>query len=114
MVWRNTKDAKHDGRDSRGEPHTTTRKNNTQVQKHNKMRAAPTPTCLHREQKVCRRMQTSSRQGWSHTPPPRAQVCYHVVPRRAHERTNEPPARATNREQKKQITFGQGVVVTGG
>ena len=27
-------------------------------------------------------MQTNSRQGGSHTPPPRAQVCYHVVPRR--------------------------------
>ena len=36
MVWRNTKDAKHDGRDMRAEPHTTTRKDNTQVQKHNK------------------------------------------------------------------------------
>ena len=46
------------------------------------MRAAPTPTCLHRGQKVCRRMRTSSRQGGSHTPPPRAQVCYHVLPRR--------------------------------
>ena len=26
-------------------------------------------------------MQTNGRQGGSHTPPPRAQVCYHVVPR---------------------------------
>ena len=40
------------------------------------IRAAPTPTCLHREQKVCRCTPTSSRQGGSHTPPPRAQVCY--------------------------------------
>ena len=36
MVWRNTKDAKHDGQDLLGEPHTTTRKNNTQEQKHKK------------------------------------------------------------------------------
>ena len=42
------------------------------------------------------------------------QVCYHVVPGRAHERSNERPARATNRDQKKQMAFGQGVVVTGG
>ena len=78
------------------------------------MRAAPTPTCLHREQKVCRRMDTSSRQGGSNTPPPRAQVWYRVVPRRAHERSNERPARATNRDQKNQMAFGQGVVVKGG
>ena len=42
------------------------------------------------------------------------QVCYHVVPRRAHDRSNERPARATNRDKKKQMAFGQGVVVTGG
>ena len=42
------------------------------------------------------------------------QVCYHVVPRRAHERSNERPARATTQDQKKQMAFGQGVVVTGG
>ena len=42
------------------------------------------------------------------------QVCYYVVPRRANERSNERPARATNRDQKKQMAFGQGVVVTGG
>ena len=29
------------------------------------------------------------------------QVCYHVVPRRAHERSNEHPARATNRDQRR-------------
>ena len=29
------------------------------------------------------------------------QVCYHVVPRRAHERSNERPARATNRDQRR-------------
>ena len=29
------------------------------------------------------------------------QVCYHVVPRRAHKRSNERPARATNRDQRK-------------
>ena len=29
------------------------------------------------------------------------QVCYHVVPRRAHERINERPARATNRDQQR-------------
>ena len=28
-------------------------------------------------------------------------VCYHVVPRRAHERSNERPARATNRDQQR-------------
>ena len=42
------------------------------------------------------------------------QVCYHVVPRRAHERSNERLARATNPDQKKKMAFGQGVVVTGG
>ena len=29
------------------------------------------------------------------------QVCYHVVPRRAHERSNERAARATNRDQRR-------------
>ena len=29
------------------------------------------------------------------------QVFYHVVPRRAHERSNERPARATNRDQQR-------------
>ena len=29
------------------------------------------------------------------------QVCYHVVPRRAHERSNESPAHATNRDQQR-------------
>ena len=29
------------------------------------------------------------------------QVCYHVVPRRAHERSNERPARATDRDQRR-------------
>ena len=29
------------------------------------------------------------------------QVCYHVVPRRAHERSNERPACATNRDQQR-------------
>ena len=29
------------------------------------------------------------------------QVCYHVVPRRAHERSNERPARATNRDHRR-------------
>ena len=29
------------------------------------------------------------------------QVCYHVVPRRARERSNERPARATNRDQQR-------------
>ena len=29
------------------------------------------------------------------------QVCYHVVPRRAHERSNERPARATNRDERR-------------
>ena len=28
-------------------------------------------------------------------------VCYHVVPGRAHERSNERPARATNRDQRR-------------
>ena len=30
------------------------------------------------------------------------QVCYHVVPGRAHERSNERPARATNRDQQRE------------
>ena len=32
------------------------------------------------------------------------QVCYHVVPRHAHESSNESPARATNREQQRCLT----------
>ena len=34
------------------------------------------------------------------------QVCYHVVPRRAHERSNERPACATNRDQQRCGTNG--------
>ena len=34
MVWRNTKEAKNDGKDGRGKPHTTTRRNNTPLQKY--------------------------------------------------------------------------------
>ena len=34
MVWRDTKDAKNDEKDARREPHTTTGKNNAQLQNH--------------------------------------------------------------------------------